>query len=142
MDAPPPTELPSPFFAAMGFELIEWREGAAVIAMEIARAHINRGGVLHGGVLMSLIDTACGYAGTWCAVPGHVRGCVTLAMTTAFIAPAQSGRIRAVARVLGGGRKIFTASAEVLDRRDKLLASGQGTFRYRRGSEDIAGQPL
>ena len=52
-----------------------------------------------------------------------------------------SGTFRAVGRRRGGGRKIFMVTSEVLDDQDKLIAIGEGTFRYRSGSENPEGVP-
>ena len=59
-------------------------------------------------VLATLIDTACGFAGCYCAEPGRVRRAVTLTMSTSFLGQAAAGDIlTAKARRTGGGKNIF-----------------------------------
>ncbi len=122
---------PSAFNQMLGIRLAEWAEGRAVLELDVAGDHLNRSGVVHGGVLMTLLDAACGYAGTWTEAADGARLCVTLDLTTSFVAPAVAGRLTTVATVSGGGRKIFFARAEVRDEGGALLAMGQGSFRYR-----------
>ena len=128
-------EPPSGFHRNMGYRFAAWREGEAELVMPVRPRHLNRAGVLHGGVLMSLIDTACGFAGCYCPVPGRTRVAVSLPLTTSFVAQCSGGTVRTIARARGGGRRIFIATAEVLDDTGRLLALGEGTYRYRRGSE-------
>lgn len=125
----------------MGYRLVEWREGYAVLELDIGPQHLNRAGVLHGGVPASLIDTISGFCGCYCPIPGRVRRCVTLSLTTQYLGQASKGTLRTVARVTGGGRKIFFVAAEVTAEDGTLVATGTGTFRYRAGSEDPNGVP-
>ena len=122
---------PSAFNQAVGLRLADWVEGRATVELDVTGDHLNRSGVVHGGVLMTMIDVACGYAGTWTAAADGARLCVTLDLTTSFVAPALAGRLTTIATVTGGGRKIFFARAEVRDAAGALLAMGQGSFRYR-----------
>ncbi len=127
-------ERPSGFQQTMGYRLAEWREGSAVLTMEVASRHLNRAEVVHGGVLVSLIDTACGFAGTYAAVPGTQHKVSTLTLTTSFVAPAKQGVLRAVGTVRGGGKSIFFAQADVFDPEGTLIAFGEGSFRYHRNA--------
>jgi len=122
---------PSAFNHALGIRLTDWSDGCCTVELDVTGDHLNRSGVVHGGVLMTLLDVACGYAGTWTEAQDGTRLCVTLDLTTSFVAPALNGRLTTVATVSGGGRKIFFARAEVRDEHGKLLAMGQGSFRYR-----------
>jgi uncharacterized protein (TIGR00369 family) len=118
-----------------GYELGEWREGYAEVHLSVDGRHLNRSGVAHGGVLATLIDTACGYAGNYSADPERARRSLTLSMTTQFIAPAREGaRLTAAARLSGGGRQLFFAACEVRDQDGHLVARGDGVFKYRRDS--------
>ncbi len=117
----------------IGYRLVRWEPDLAEIVLELGAQHANRGGVAHGGVLASLIDTACGFAGCW-APAGQSRAAVTLSLTTSFLAPARSGRLTAIGRRIGGGRSIFFATADILDAQGAVLAHGEGVFRYRDSS--------
>lgn len=135
-------EPPSGFQELLGYRLTDWRDGAAELTLDLDARHTNRAGVPHGGVFMTLIDTACGFAATWCPVEGRVRRVVTLSLTTSFTGQVRHGTVRAVAKVKGGGTKVVFCSAEVLDGDGRLVAMGEGTFRYRSGSEHPEGVPL
>ena len=122
---------PSAFNQSVGLRLVDWIDGRATVELDVGGDHLNRSGVVHGGVLMTMIDVACGYAGTWTEAADGARLCVTLDLTTSFVAPALAGRLTTVATGTGGGRRIFFARAEVRDEAGALLAMGQGSFRYR-----------
>ena len=93
-------------------------------------------------MLVTLIDTAAGYAGCYCAEPGRTRRAVTLSLTTSFLAPALAGAtLTAKAQRTGGGQSIYFARCELVDETGRLIATGEGTFKYRRGSEDPRGVP-
>ena len=132
-----PTRDPadSPFNRLIGLEIGEWREDCVVLTLALTGQHLNRSGVLHGGVLSTLIDVAGGLAGCHCTVAGNVRRALTLSMTVNFTDQTRAGQIRVVARKRAGGRKIFFAGVEVFDDRDTLIALGEVTCRYRSGSE-------
>ena len=137
-----PIRIQGGFADLLGYRLGDWQEDRSEILLEIEQKHLNRSGVLHGGVLTTLIDTACGYAGTWCGVPGNVRRSFTLSLNCHFVGTGQLGqRLTASARKTGGGRQIYFSSAEVRDQDGRLVGRGDGVFKYRSGSEDPAGQP-
>lgn len=134
-------EPPTGFQRLLGYRLIEWREGYATVEMTVKSVHLNRSGVLHGGVLATLLDTACGYAGCWCPHPGRRRATLTLSFTTSYTGQISSGVVRAIGQKGPGGTRIYVCTGEVLDDSGRVIATGQGTFRYRRGSEQIEGTP-
>lgn len=134
-------EAPSGFQTLLGYRLTHWAENEAWVEIALDQRHMNRADVVHGGVLATLIDTACGFSATWCPIEGRVRRVVTLSLATSFIGQARHGILRAVAQKRGGGAKIVFCHAEVFDAENRLIATGEGTFRYRSGSEALDGIP-
>jgi uncharacterized protein (TIGR00369 family) len=131
----------SPFTDHLGFVLLEWREDFARIGLDLQPFHLNRNGIAHGGVILSLIDDAAAAAGNWCGVPGNVRLAVTVDLSVSFVGRAGGGRLIATGRVIGQGRSTFFARTDVHDEAGTLVGMGQSTHRRRRGSESPEGVP-
>jgi uncharacterized protein (TIGR00369 family) len=139
------SEVASPalmgYHELLGMQVVEWSEGVAVVELVADERHLNRSGIVHGGVLTSMLDSALSLAGLYCDAPGRVRRGMTLSLTTTFVGPAGAGVLRATGRVRGGGRKVYMASGEVIDTDGELLAIAEGSFRRRSGSESPEGLP-
>lgn len=119
------------FSRNVGFEVAVWRKNYAELRLKIEPRHLNRSGRVHGGVMMTLIDAACGYAGSYDPKAPHPRLTSSLSITVNFLANTGQGTLRTIARRTGGGRSLFFARAEVLDDAGTRLAEGVSTFRYR-----------
>jgi uncharacterized protein (TIGR00369 family) len=113
----------------IGFRFVNWTPTEAAVALDLEPRHLNRSGVVHGGILAALLDAAGGFTGVY-PVEGKLRRCVTVAMTTNYLGQTKQGTITCTARLTGGGRTIFVATAEVHAEDGTLLAIGQGTYRY------------
>lgn len=118
----------------LGYSFTEWQEGRVVGELLLGPQHLNRAGILHGGVLCTMIDAACGAAGLYSADPARRRTSVTLSLNTIFTGQARGGLIRVTAWQRTGGRQIYTSAAEVRNEAGELLAHGHGTFRWLHGS--------
>ncbi|MGL6253069.1 MAG: PaaI family thioesterase [Billgrantia desiderata] len=123
----------------LGMRVVEWSAGLAVVELVADERHLNRSGIVHGGVLTSMLDSALSLAGLYCDLPGRVRRGMTLSLTTTFVGPAGAGLLRATGRVRGGGRKVYMSSGEVIGAEGELLAIAEGAFRRRSGSESPEG---
>lgn len=134
-------DLPG-FHNLLGYRQVAWEDGRAVIELEIQPQHLNLAGVIHGGVLTSLLDVALAEAGTYCPYPGRMRKAITLSLTTTFTGQCSGGVIQVRGIKRAGGRRIFNSTGEVRDQDGNLLAIAEGTFRLRSGSEDPQGMPL
>jgi uncharacterized protein (TIGR00369 family) len=134
--------LLSNFNRHLGMKILEWSEGTVTLAIDIQDWMRNRTGIVHGGVTATLIDAAAGYAGNFCPHPGRRRISSTLALTTSYIAAGKGKRIIAKAKVKGGGRTIYASAVEVHDENGTLIAIGEGTFKYFKGSETTEGMPI
>ena len=130
-DAADPLRAHGGFADLVGYELVNWQEDLAEVALTVAARHLNRSGVMHGGVLSTLIDTACGYCGCYTPEGETPKRAFTLSLTCSFIGAGREGRrLTARARRSGGGKSVFFADCEVLDEDGRVIGSGQGTFKY------------
>jgi uncharacterized protein (TIGR00369 family) len=136
LDKPHSLETPVGFGKLVGYRLTAWDHDHAELELHLEARHLNRSNVPHGGVVTTLLDTVCGYAGTFSAEPGRIRRAVTLTLTTSFLGQAVAGSIiTARARRTGGGQTVFFARGELVDAGGRLIATAEGTFKYLRGSE-------
>ncbi len=129
------------FSGLIGLKRLDWREGHVRVALDLEARHLNRNGVLHGGVLMTLLDEAGALCGVWCSVPGNRRSSVTVDLACHFTNQSRSGRVIATGTLVSHGRSIYFARAEVVDEAGQVLAFGSSTHKWRRGSETVEGSP-
>jgi len=114
-----------PFARSLGFEVREILPNQVVLEMPIvAEQHANLLDVVHGGVLMSIADTAMAFA---CGNMGIMP--TTIDMNINFIKSIKAaGSIRAVASILHHGRHTIVAEAELYGVDRELAAKARGTF--------------
>ncbi|HEU5319183.1 MAG TPA: PaaI family thioesterase [Methylomirabilota bacterium] len=131
----------SPFSAFIGTEMEELREGYARLSLTVERRHTNPNGVMHGGVVTTLMDEALG------GVIASVRGLetmfaaphATVEMNASFLSGARPGdRIVVEGRVIRMGKSIAFGEAEARRNGDTLIAKGRLTFAIRPGGRASA----
>lgn len=115
-----------PFARLLGMELGELRRGAATLHIE-AREELKRNrGILHGGVVASLADTAAAFAVLTLSEQGQAT--TTIDLTVHYLRPLAAGRATARARVLRAGKRILVISVDVLDEGQALAATALTSF--------------
>ena len=97
-DQPHSLETMLGFNAELGFTLTEWEDGYAKLEMELTEKHLNRSGILHGGVIATIIDAVGGYCGVWVPAGAEKKRALTLSLTTSFMGTTKEGRIYATAK--------------------------------------------
>ena len=121
-------ELPAPPISElMGFRGVEAEPGRAVFEMEPGPQHYHPIGSVHGGIALTLLDSAMGCAGHTTLEPGV--GYTTLEVKTNFVRPitADTGLIRCEGSVIHRGSRVATADGRLTDSAGKLLAHGTTT---------------
>jgi uncharacterized protein (TIGR00369 family) len=126
----------------VGYDTVLWEEGRSEIRLVISAKHMNRQGKVHGGLYATILDAAMGHAVTWCPVPGHSRGSVTVSLTTQYLQGISSGTLIASATLEGVDGRVATARGEVRSSTGLLCALGQASFLYSPGSERLEGVAL
>ncbi len=109
-----------PFTTLLGAEALA--AGAEEVRLRLAwdPTRCTSFGVLHGGTLMALADSA----GAWCAFLNVPRGSATTTIEskTNFLRAVRSGYVDAVARPLHVGRTTIVVESELRDEPGKLVA--------------------
>jgi acyl-coenzyme A thioesterase 13 len=99
----------------------------------IDERHLNRHGVLHGGIAATLLDNASGATGSLTVDPGGRTPFVTLSFTMNFLAPGLPGLVEARAEVTGGGRATLFIEARLQHEDGTLIATSSGVFKRHPG---------
>jgi uncharacterized protein (TIGR00369 family) len=121
-DYPPP-----PILELIGYESLEIEEGRAVLRVQAGEFHYNPLGSVHGGIIATMLDTACGCT-VHSTLPAGV-GYTSLDLSTRFLKPATiaSGLLTAEGSIVSRGRRIAVAEARLTDERGTLLAHATST---------------
>ena len=115
-----------PYAKLLGFELGEIRRGQATIQLTVRDDLKQYQGVVHGGAVASLIDTAAAFAVVTELEAGE--RVTTTDLTVHYLRPASSGRLSATARIVRGGRRLFVLSVEVMNDQQVLLATAVTSY--------------
>ena len=128
-------KLPAaPIAELLGMRLAEVERGHAVFEVTPAEHHYNPIGVVHGGLAMTLLDSAMA-----CSVQTQIpagTGYTTLEVKINLVRAitASSGRLRAIGKVVHMGSRIGTAEGRLEDASGKLYAHGTTTCIVLNGS--------
>src|SRR5579859_4739077 len=110
----------TPLAGHLGLILDEADADRVIIRMDWAPRLCTSGGIMHGGALMALADTA----GALVAFLGLPEGksTATITSTSHMFRPVSGGTVRAVAVPVHRGRTTVTAETSVFDAEDRLVA--------------------
>jgi len=115
-----------PFARLLGIELDSVEKGKATLGLTIRHELTQNHGVVHGGAIASLIDTATAFAIISLLAPRE--RVTTVDLTISYLRPLTVGRVTAVAKVVRAGRRLFVVSAEVLGGDGKLATTALSTY--------------
>jgi uncharacterized protein (TIGR00369 family) len=116
----------SAFHGWAGLELVSVEVGVVEVALPVQAHHLNPGGILHGGLIATLADTAIGLA-VRSALPADQTH-VTAQLDVHFLERVDQGTVRASGRAVRVGGRMAYGEADVRDEAGRLLARASGTF--------------
>lgn len=115
-----------PYAHLLGINFEDATRGAATLSLN-ARPELERfGGIMHGGALASLADTASAFAVLSTLEPEEQT--VTVDLTLHYLRPATEGKLTAHARVLRGGRRVAIVSVEIFSEPGVLIVTALTTY--------------
>ena len=110
-----------PYWRRLGLELVSVSRDEAVFEAAY-RDDLSQRGILHGGVLASIIDSVCA-----CAAIAHTYPdayATTINLQVAYTKAVSAGRIRAVGKCIRAGQRVLFCEAQVWNERGELVGSG------------------
>ena len=115
------------FMRTLGAVIESIEAGTVTIACDFRTQLTQQHGLLHGGVVASLADVACGYAALSVMPPD--REVLTVEFKVHFLKPANTTRVFAVGTVVQAGRTLTVCEGSVFDEtRSRLLARMTATM--------------
>ena len=121
----------SPYPRHMRMVLDQVEVDQTVVAIELADCPLQPFGIVHGGVVATLIDTATFWA-AFLRLPEDA-GLVNVDLKLNYLQPVTDGRLIARGICLRPGRSICYSEAKVFDKDEKLIAHGTSTLMVLEG---------
>lgn len=125
-----PPGLVSPFDALIGTEWLEDDPGSARARVPVRDELRQPVGLMHGGVMSSLIESVCSRA-TALAVLDEGMAAMGQSISVSFMRPVTEGYVEVRAEARHRGRTTWVWEAEVVDAEERLCALAQMTIAVR-----------
>tara|TARA_R110001592_G_scaffold363396_2_gene687741 strand:+ start:168886 stop:169344 length:459 start_codon:yes stop_codon:yes gene_type:complete len=130
----PSWTAPAPFEKLLNMEILLAENGAAHLSMPFHYDYCQGAGLMHGGAILSLADTALAMAVKTILPVGTHFG--TIAISADYKAPVISGTIDARAHIASCQASIIEGGSRITDHTGKCIAEFRATFKIAR-SENL-----
>ena len=111
----------------IGFEITEFTEGSCVVECTVRKDHLNMGGVTHGGIHATLLDSAMG--GTLVSTLGEEEWCATAQIDISYLNSVGVGtRLIASGEVARRGRNLAHMEGRLWTSEGTVVATAKGTW--------------
>ncbi len=110
----------------LGFDVESVQDGRAIFRLDVRPKHKQIHGVVHGGILAALADTAAAIA-AYTVIPRGME-IATLELKINYLEPVPGGRVKADARVLRKGRNFIVTECDIFNEDSSLAAKAILTF--------------
>ena len=124
----------------LGFVARAAAPGSSTWDYVVQTEHFNPHGVLHGGVVMALLDTAMGHAVAEIVVPEGAFNAAAQ-VNVHFLEPIRAGTITARATVRKHGKRLAVVEAEATDDAGRVVAVATSTHAIIRPAAPPAPAP-
>ncbi|MCD6347049.1 MAG: PaaI family thioesterase [Bacteroidales bacterium] len=117
----------SPYPSHMSMRLMSLELDRATVELEVGSCHLQPYGIVHGGVLSTLIDTATFWS-VFMRIP-EGDGLVNIDLKLNYLQAVQSGKLITEGYAIRSGRSISYAEAKVFNEDNELIAHGTSTLK-------------
>jgi uncharacterized protein (TIGR00369 family) len=119
---------PPPIVPLMQMDLIAVEQGRVEFSCLVDESVYNPIGVVHGGLVCTLLDTVAGCAVHSTLPSGTGYTSIEIKVTYLRAVTADSGPLRAVGRVVKPGRRVAFAEGEVFDAAGRSVATASSSL--------------
>jgi acyl-CoA thioesterase len=116
----------SSFATWMGITLVGIGDGDSELRLDLEPHHLNPGGIVHGGVLATLLDACIGLALR--TKLGMESEHVTIKLDVNYLSPARTGALIGRGKAVRTGGRVSYGEAELFTEDGTLVAKGAATF--------------
>jgi len=116
----------SPYPHHLRMQLVSIFVDEAVVKLKTEQCHLQPFGIVHGGVLATLVDTATFWS-VFLRLPEEA-GLVNIDLKLNYLKSISTGLMTAQGRCIRAGRTINYAEASVKDKEGNLIAHGTSTL--------------
>jgi uncharacterized protein (TIGR00369 family) len=116
----------SPFHTWFGLRLLSIGDGRTEVTVDLTPNHHNMQGIVHGGVISTLADTAIGLAVRSMLPTGMTHRTAQLSVN--YLAKVEGGRLLGRGRAIHTGRQMGYGEADIVREDGKLVARANATF--------------
>ena len=128
-----------PAMTTLGARLVRVAAGEVEIEMPFSEHLTQQHGFVHGGILGTALDSACGFASL--SLMPVDAGILTIEYKLNLLAPGRGERFRFIGRVRKAGRTITLADADAIAveeaGRERLIATMTATEMTITGRDDV-----
>lgn len=115
-----------PYAGLLGIQVGEVAPGSATLTLQVRKELTQNHGVVHGGAIASLIDSATAFAILSLLSPKEKV--TTVDLTISYLRAVTEGQLSATAEIVRAGRRLFVVSANVTDSTGRLIATALSTY--------------
>lgn len=116
----------SPFYRYMHMEALDAEDGQSSFRLTVTDDHMNLYGILHGGVIATILDSTCSIAVASLLEPGEFS--YTLDQRVNYIGNVRQGTLYGRGKTIHKGRKTAVSEGEIRDEDGNLIAFGVNTL--------------
>ena len=110
-----------PYYSTIGMDVKEIANGKARIEL-LMKKELSQNGMIHGGVLASLIDASCACAAF--SATKFVGFVTTIDLQVSYLKPVSKGMIIATAECLRAGKNVLFCESKIRNEEGELVCVG------------------
>ena len=131
----------SPYFSLLSMKILDIGIGYSHLEIDISEKHLQPFGIVHGGVLASVIESVTSWA-IFYGIEVETDGLTTIDLKLNYLSPAVPGKAIAEGRQIKLGNTVGYAEGYIKDEVGKIIAHGTSTLMIIPGRAPVVDPPF